>query len=312
MTVGTAGPSREVAPHQRVKLAGNMSYNYDQVDQYAPKHETQDDRTERRTAAANANLNAALESYGLIPSHTAILHAELDYSKPLQVLDVDDPAVFQIDESNPNATWLSTHGDFLITRDPGKVLAVRPADCPCIIGRGLDRDGAEILFLAHYPWRGANAGFLEQGLAYLQERGVSQDSLRLYITPGMRPETAKKYFNSKHNPLAETIPGSFTHPDRAYLFTDVEQATDDQGETIYKYGVDVQGFLRYQLRQAGLSDWQVYEDETDSARPESGHHSHSRAVNYPDAEVKGADLVLAAMRDPKIEALRRQSSQESA
>jgi copper oxidase (laccase) domain-containing protein len=296
MTIGTAGPSRETAPDQRYRMAGNMSARYDQ-----PGHPNQPAQTslspEQRAQEANANVSAALRAYGLEPSQTAILRANIDYSQPLQVLDVDNPAVFQAGTS-PDATWLEAKGDFLITRDPEKVLAVRPADCPCIVGRGLDGNGKEVLFLAHYPWRGANAGFLEQGLAYLHTQGVDLSSLRLYITPGMRPETAKKYFHSPVNPVTTQVPGSYTHPDRAHLFTNVEPATNEAGETIYKYGVDVQGFLRYKLREAGLSDWQVYEDETDSAHPKAGHHSHSRAVNYPDAEVKGADLVFASLHNP--------------
>lgn len=292
-SIGTMGPSRESNPEARQELAGNMSENYSQPEDPAL---TPAEKIER----ANQNVNRFLHNYDLLPSHTALLRPQQDYSQPLSAVDVDQ--IFTIDESKDRATWLEQRGDLLITRDPEKVLAVRPADCPVIVGRGVDGNGQDILFLGHYAWRGEDAGYVDQTLDYLRDQGVDFATLRLYIAPGLRKDSAK-YYTSNVDPSKDIKPGNFSHPKRELLFTNVEPLPTEDDEPKYKFKIDMQGFLRHTLNEAGIADWQIFEDDSDTGRPDSGHNSHSRAFNRPNEEVEGRDIVVATMNDAHLKKL---------
>lgn len=281
VSVATAGLSRELEA-ERQPLAGNMSELYAQPDQ-------PDLGPEERAVEARRRANRFLESFHLEPDHTVIMRPQRDYTQPLQTFDAD--AGFQPGENGDDATWVEERADLIFTRDPDKVLGCRPADCPVMVGEGIDGTGQKILFEEHLAWGALNAGYTEQGLDFLRSQGVDPKSLKIYLAPGARPESFQY-----HNPVNPFEGGRLhvTHPNRDELFINLRTGPNKDGETEYFWDVDPYGFLKARLKEAGIKDWQIYEDDTDTASPKSGHSSNTRSKNADDTETR--DLVIATMK----------------
>lgn len=281
-SIATTGQSREVAEAQRTTAAGNMS------ELYAQPNDPNLDAAENSTEAKQ-RVNKFLDVLDLEPTQTAIMRPQRDYTQPLHRIDIDND--FHPGQSGSEATWLEERADFIFTRDPEKVLACRPADCPVLVGQGIDDEGRKILFLEHLAWGALNAGYLEQGLAFLSTQGATAESLRLYIAPGARPQSY--HYRTPTDPLGDED-SRFTHPERDKLFVNVRGDTSDQGQAEYHFDIDTIGFIRSQLKAAGVKDWQVFEDTSDTAAPESGHSSHTRSKNADEIETR--DIVVATMK----------------
>lgn len=273
----------ESAEHpERTPVAGNMSVSHAQPEQ-------PDLSPEERRVEAKIRINAFLESLKLEPSHTAIMNPQNDFSHPVGIINIDE--AFRPGENGDDATVLPERGDFLYTRNPEVILGCKPADCPCLIGEGLDRNGQKLLFLQHLAWMELDAGYLEQGLAFLAGEGVETSSLRLYLTRGARTESYGYY--NPDNPF-EGGDRQVVHPKREELFVNLHKEPIDSGEEWWFWNVDTFGFIRNRLHEAGVQDGQIYEDPTDVASPASGNSSNNRQFNT--GEMRSSDLVVATMK----------------
>lgn len=247
-----------LAAAQRVIAGGNMS----NLGPYGPVELTE----EERIADANHNMSAFFESIGVAETSVYMLNPERDYSTPLTVVDVDAQ---QSDESSAWPLRLEHSGDFIYTRDPKKVLAVRPADCPVMIASADTAEG-KLYMLVHYAWKGAAFQYVKQTADIFDSLGVDRESLEIYLTPGGQAESYP-YTNYPRNPLEE-------FPNTEGLFANVTERTKEDGSTVWDFGIDTPKYVYDQvIEQFGVDPKQVFCDTSDTSAMESGYPSHGRS-----------------------------------
>lgn len=266
LSVTSIGPSRETKIARTV-LAGNMSENYGHKD--IPKEQWPD--------LANQNVNRHVRNMGYKPSQLHILRPQTDYTQPLNLVNADDPT---FSYNKDKATWLPNAGDFIYTYNPETVLGVRPADCPIVVTRAETPEGT-MLSLTHFAWRGAQAGYIEQMFDHFKQLGVDLSTARMYVSPGVEPHNFP--FKNREKPGQPLEP--------ADLFVDVSMAADGE----YQGFIDLPGFVRKRLITHGITEYQIYQDTSDTSLPESGYSSHSRAVRAGSTEENSRGIFIASL-----------------
>ena len=130
---------------------------------------------------------------------------------------------------------------------------------------------------------------------------VSSDSLRIQMS-GAGYADNFHYKNVEH-PLDDSSRDGdkskrFTHPDRLSLFVNVMDSgeVDQEGRTVWSFDMDMPGFIRTKLKDLGVSDYQLYEEGSDTASLNSGYSSHSRDAK--DKTRNTRDVVIATMDNP--------------
>lgn len=257
---------------QRVIAGGNMS----PLGAYGPAEITE----EERKIDAQENMDALFESLAIPKTSVYSLNPERDYSTPLTLVNID------AQETNDATEWpkrLDTSGDFIYTRDPNKVLAVRPADCPVMIATGNTPEG-KIYTMVHYAWKGAAHGYVAQTAEAFKMLGVDKGSLEIYISAGGHAESYP-YTNYPQNPLEQ-------YPGTEGLFTNVTSRINEDGTEVWDFAIDTPKFVYDQvLSQLEVNPTQVFSDTSDTSALESGYSSHSRSARLE--ERGNRDLVVA-------------------
>jgi copper oxidase (laccase) domain-containing protein len=259
----------------RMIAGGNMST----VGPYGPVELSQDERI----ADAKENMHEFIESLGIPKTSVYMLNPERDYSTPLTVVDVD------VQDTVGRTDWplcLNTSGDFLFTRDPHKVLAVRPADCPVMIATA-DTPEGKVYMMVHYAWKGAAHGYIKQTADIFDTLGVDRSSLEMYLTPGGQAESYS-YENYPQNPIKE-------YPGTEGLFFEPQSRINDEGKEVWDFGIDTPKFVYDQvLMQFGVDPSQIFCDTSDTSALNSGYSSHGRSSRLKNqGESNTRDLVLA-------------------
>lgn len=264
----------------RIALAGNMSPNFG------------DPAETRETWAEIANNNVAnfLKELKIPPEKVKILRPQLDYrdtKDPMQIINVDE---VPFDLESKTGASLQKRADFAYTRDMTTVLAIKPGDCPIITAFGKTDEGP-IFCMTHIPWPGADSkdsergGYIDQMTAYYKQLGIDLNSLCLNVSCGAR---AKSYlYNFADNPLQD-------NPGKEQLFKDVKKGDDGR----FYCCIDTPVYIREQLLKNGFSEYQIYQDPTDTASQDCGHSSNSRASrNKVNGEINTRDILIASPTD---------------
>lgn len=260
---------------RRVTAGGNMS----PLGPYGPIDMTEDARIED----AKQNMTAFFESLGVPKTSVYMLNPERDYSTPLTVVDVDAEVTSETTE------WparLTKSGDFIYTRDPNKVLAVRPADCPVMIATA-DTPNGKIYTMAHYAWKGAANNYVEQTADIFDTLGVDRNSLEIYLSPGAQAESYP-YSNYSRDPREE-YPGTDT------LFTNAHEVKKEDGTISWSFNIDTPKYVYDQvIEKLGVEPSQVFCDTSDTGALESGYSSHGRSSRLKaQGESNTRDIVAA-------------------
>jgi len=122
--------------------------------------------------------------------------------------------------------------DGLVTTVPGLTLAIQVADCAAVL---LADAGNRVVAALHAGWRGAVGGVVPQGIAVMQHYGGDPQQMQAFISPCI----GRKNFE--------------VGPEVADLFPD----TFVDYESYEKPHVDLKGFIRMQLEEAGLPEGAV-------------------------------------------------------
>lgn|GEM_PF-2996390 len=283
-------------------LAGNMSPAYNQYGQ--------DMSPEEKKIAAEENLAHAFEANGIRKENGFIMLPQQNWSGELGVVYVDDE--FTPGESDKPVV-AKERADLLITKNPDVAMVCRPADCPVLTLYGTGIDGNETLGLLHVGWQGLNAGYLEQGMQKFIEAGVDKDSVRVQMSGAGYAESF--HYKNTENPLDDAsfaknedgtnAPKRFTHPEREHLFVNVvkTEQQDKNGQDVYEFDMDMPGFIRYQLKELGYSEYQLFEEGSDTTDAESGYSSHRR--DGGDKTKNTRDAVISTLAKPDQRLIRQ-------
>lgn len=263
---------------RRIIAGGNMST----VGPYGP---SELETNEARIEDAKRNMDRFFESTGIPKEQTFVLNPERDYTTPLTAVDVD------AQETNESTVWparLDTSGDFIYTRDPNKVFAVRPADCPVMIATA-DTPEGKIYMMVHYAWKGAANGYVEQTAGLFDKLGVDRASLEIYLSPGGQAESFP-YENYPQNPTEQ-------YPGTEGLFYEPKSHIDESGNKVWNFGIDTPKFVYDQvIEHFGVDTSQVFCDTSDTSSLDSGYSSHGRSMrlkNEGQDESNTRDIVIA-------------------
>ena len=267
-----------VAAAKRYIAGGNMS----PLGGYGPAELSPDDRPED----ARNNMKAFFESLSVPETSVYLLNPDRDYSTPLSVVNVDEQTIAA------DAEWplrLDTSGDFIYTRDPQKVLAVRPADCPVMIASA-DTPEGKIFMMVHYAWAGAASGYVEQTATAFNQLDIDRDSLEIYLTPGAQAENFP-YTNYPQNPIEKYSPTDGLEE----LFVNITEKTNGSGSLVYDFQIDTPRFVYDQvIKHLGVKPEQVFCDTSDTGSLASGYSSHSRSMRLKSqGESNTRDIVAA-------------------
>lgn len=263
----------EIASLERVTAGGNMS----PIGPYGPVEMAEEDRI----IDAKNNMTKLFESLSISAESVNMLFPERDYTTPLTVIDIDTQPV---EENTTYPRRVSTSGDFIYTRDPNKILAARPADCP-IMFASADTPQGKLYMLVHYAWRGAANHYVEQTAVAFEALGVEKDSLQIYLTPGGQAESFS-YQNYTKDPRVE-------YPGTEGLFVNVTEKTKD-GSTVWDFNIDTPKFVYDQvIEKIGVDPVQVFCDTSDTSALNSGYSSHGRSSRLAgQSESNTRDIVI--------------------
>lgn len=248
---------------------------------------------EMRMADATRNFEQFIETQGVSLKNVRTMRPERDYSTPLTFVDIDQQ---KVDPDNTKPVTLDTAGDFIFTRNSELALAVRPADCPVVVGT-VTTPESDIHFMLHLAWQGAASGYIKQAKEWFDEQRANPASFRLYVSPGAHAENYP-YNNWDKNPL-EVYPGYDT------LFVDrhLEPSTKPPYDMKWAFSIDTPHFVYTELlKEWQLDPFQVFADTSDTGAVGSGYSSHNRWFRMEetwDTPLGNTrDTVLATFNEP--------------
>lgn len=122
---------------------------------------------------------------------------------------------------------LFEHTDGMVTNIPGLALAIQVADCAAVL---LADAGNRVVAALHAGWRGAVGGIVPRGVALMQQYGADPKAMSAFVSPCI----SLKNFE--------------VGPEVAVLFP----AEYVDYESYKKPHVDLKGYIRMQLKEAGL------------------------------------------------------------
>lgn len=251
----------------RTKIAGNMSISVGDSNLLP----------EEREKIGTENVRNYLEYFDINPGLVKVLDAQASYDELVMVNADSEP--IDLDAKDPSA--LSVEGDFVYTHNPDLVLAVKPGDCPIITTMAMSNDGPMLSF-THIPWRGAEAGHVERMFDCFEKLGVDIETVRMYISPGARKESYSYTF-------AQDPRETFVHKN---LVTDVEPTDDGK----FQGKIDISTTIRDVLTNNGVTDYQIFEDTSDTASLDSGFSSHSRFNRLGKVGEDSRSLFISSLR----------------
>lgn len=259
---------------KRVITWGNMS----PLNQYGPTEMAIDQRIDD----AKTNMANYFNELSISAESVHILFPERDYTTPLTIIDIDTQPV---EENTTYPQRVPTSGDFIYTRDPNKILAARPADCPIMLASA-DTPEGKIYMLVHYAWLGAANHYVEQTAVALEALNVNTSSMSIYLTPGGQAESYS-YKNYPEDPRVK-FPGT------EGLFVNVVEKTNTDGAKVWDFAIDTPKFVYDQvLEKIGVDPTQVFCDTSDTSALNSGYSSHGRSKRLAEqGESNTRDIVI--------------------
>lgn len=228
---------------------------------------------------------------------------EFDSEKNL-VISPNDPEIVENGQ-------LDIRANFVFTRDPNLLMAIKPADCPIVVGYCKDEFGNDLIFIDHSGADACNANLSYQGMRYLRdELGVDMSQVKLTILPGV----SKEYYDISNEPerrgngIADESWKEFIdekYPDyivEGILVSDSRYKNMSEKEKELrkaeirngqKRHVDIAEATVMQLLQAGASpeNMEVILDDSYEAARQGRAHSH-RFTMQNDGKNKGRDVVM--------------------
>lgn len=193
-------------------------------------------------------------------------------SRLLSELNIDPEWIAYADQVHGNriqvvnggGTYPSTDG--LITTIPGLTLAIQVADCAAVL---LWDAHNKVIGAFHAGWRGAVAEIIPAGIHRMRRQGAAVEQLQAFVSPCL----SLKNFEVGSE-VAEQFPAAYVNKDR-YV----------------KPHVDLKGFIKSQLRGAGINETNMEvrgEDPVDDAR---NFYSYRR-----EGEKSGRMMALIRLR----------------
>lgn len=247
---------------------------------YGPQELTDEGRYED----AVKNMEKHLALIDVDPADIRVLNPERTYfESPLSIVNADEDTQMY---KGGEPIKLEKRGDFVYTRNPDLVLAIRPADCPVAIMSAETPEG-RIYMMVHFAWRGPAYGQFGDMEVALDGLGVDRATLDVYITPGGQAESYK-IDNYTPDDLKEK-----PIPVEGNLFIGVEQ---DDGTEAYAFSLDTPKAVYDAFLDLGLDTYQLFLDTSDTASLKTGYSSHTRASNQKEDNVR--DLVTARFHAP--------------
>lgn len=242
----------------------------------------------RKDAAAN-RVKGFLETLGgpELEDDVVIIKPQVDHYKDRTVRG----NIVCADDFDRNGEYIEdTRPAFMMySRDPERVLGIRPADCPTIAFSGYDRNGEPIHGLIHGGWQDADAGFEEQGLSYLdKELDVDIKDLNFYIGPGGIEFDYKRPTDPRDGNDPMIVHNGWKTRTRNHT-------KNDDGSVSFIF--DMHGFACDRLFEAGAAPEQIYVDSSDTTAENSGYSSHKLASQGKKPPMR--DLVLVFSPDRK-------------
>ena len=287
------GQETRLHPHLKARDGSSIVFAGNMSEMWGQKSLPDDERI----ADARLNVDTFLRSPGIEvdPANVHILLPQRGYDIPLKLIDIDE---LPVNPDKVTAEAIEERGDMLVTKNPNIVLGVRPADCPVLLGYGINAEGERENFLAHIASGGAAAGFVAQFADRLKERNIDPESVRISITPGAHAENYP--FKSLNNPL-EGKEGL------EKLFVNIHEIVED-GEKKLEYGIDTPFFVYDELIRLGFDPYQLMLDTSDTGSFDTEYSSNGRsersrrawvAKGSPedeDHEVGKRDLIIMVPR----------------
>lgn len=273
------------------KFLGNVSIIGMNLMPNQMKHLTDEAKqniVEARKESARLHMNQALESIGgpELAADVVVMKPQSDHYKDRtikgNIVSADDKERSDgyIEDDRP-AFMIYSH-------DPNRVVGIRPADCPTVAFAGHDRDGKPVHGLMHGGWQDEDAGFLEQGLVFL-DKDLNVDIKNLNFTVG--PGGVNFDYKRPTDPRDGDDP-NVVHAGWKTRTTDHEKVN---GGVAFVF--DMHGFAVDRLKEAGAADSQIFVDSTDTTDPKSGHASHKLAAQGKKPPMRDVVLVLSPDRD---------------
>ncbi|MDZ7680638.1 MAG: peptidoglycan editing factor PgeF [Fodinibius sp.] len=127
-------------------------------------------------------------------------------------------------------TYPSTDG--LVTTIPGLTLGIQVADCAAVLLADVQNG---VVAALHAGWRGAVGDIVPRGIAVMTEQGAHPDNIVAFVSPCI----SLKNFEVGAE-VAEQFPPEFV-----------------DWEQYEKPHIDLKGFLRYQMQEAGIAEQQI-------------------------------------------------------
>lgn len=270
----------------RKELVGNVS----PLNGYGPKSYSPEEKVED----AQENIHRFLADHDVDPENVRMLRPERDYSTPLSIVNADEIGL-ERDGTGLQRPIEAGTGDFIYSFDPDVVLAARPADCPIVFVTAETPKG-QAKVLLHLAWKGVAHGYVNQAKEALNGLAVNWDTVRVQVTPGGQASTFTFNNYKEGNPQE-------LYPETASMFTNVIQTSENEGDPLYSFGIDLTPEVYEQITEKwDVDPYQVFVDTTDTTSSTAGYSSHSRS--YKGYEGVGGEnsrdiVMLVPPKNPK-------------
>lgn len=191
----------------------------------------------------------------------------------LSSLQIDPDWVAYADQVHSNRVQVVTQGgtypstDGLITQVPGLTLGIQVADCAAVL---LWDSANKVIAALHAGWRGAAGDIVPKGIEKMIEQGAHLQQIKAFVSPCI---------SLKNFEIGQEVADQF--PDE---FVDYEN--------FEKPHLDLKGFLRLQLIQAGIPESRVEIREECTIDNDENFYSYRR-----EREQSGRMLALIQIEE---------------
>jgi copper oxidase (laccase) domain-containing protein len=215
----------------------------------------------------------------LPPRTVHIFPGAKDSAEILEVTEdmIDAFAPSQLTRPEDEREALQTKANFVVTKDPGISMILKPADCWSAVVSSVDGEGRPLVGLAH--WGRAEQESLQptKAMLYLESLGCARENIKIGIMPGIKKD---QYF-IKAAELGILLPRA----DR--WGRNLELKTPDGEERVY---LDLEGYLLQQLQNfVPPKNIQIFDIDSYKAAQAGVGFSHRRFTSTKDTpEVRGA------------------------
>lgn len=178
-------------------------------------------------------------------------------SRLLSQLGISPDQIAYADQIHGSRVQLVTEGrtyeetDAMVTQIPGMTLVIQVADCAAIL---LADSQAGVVGAVHAGWRGAASKILPKTIRVMTEIGANAANLEAFASPCI----SQAHFEVGEQ-VAEKFPARFVNYD-----------------SYEKPHVDLKGFLRFQMIDAGMNEQQIEIHEGCTVAEDDKYYSYRR------------------------------------